>query len=447
MDEFFNPRSVAIIGASSHEDKLGYYPLFNCKEFKGKIYPVTLHSEEILGHKCYKNVLNIPDEIDLAIIILPAESVSRALMECKIKGINNVVIYSSGFAESGNYELHNQILIIGHIFGMKIVGPNTNGVTNFHNGFNVQIQNGKKQTLPKAGGAAFASQSGTFGIWLMEWAAKNNIGMSKYISYGNRCVVDEADIIEYLLNDDDTKIIALYVEGAVDFKRLDKVVNESKKKKPIVVFKGGKRSATSLAIIKHTGNNSGCYDHEYYRFRKLGFMVTDDLTEFYAIIKGLVLLHKINGRGVAMVTNGGGPCIVASDFLNRYGFTGMSLDTQTKIKEASSKLSTVGKYITDLTGTVTPEDYGKVLQILSGDDDIHMIVVGLVLQNTWSEKQLLQFFIYLYLTRCNKPVIVMTYGNDQDFIGALELSDIPVYDSPRTLARVIHSMYMSRDKY
>ncbi len=434
LDKFFNPKTIAIIGASSNPEKLGYYPLFNCQKFSGKIYPVTLHAKEILGYKCYKALMDIPDQIDLAVIVLPAGGAPHAVRECGWKGIKNVVIYSGGFLEAGRHDLQTEIDNINSKFNMRIIGPNTNGITNFHNDMNIQIQNSNKQNMPKPGGVSFISQSGTVGIWFMEFAAKNGIGMSKYISYGNRSDVDEADLIEYLSKDKDTKIIGLYSEGFLGEKFRNAV---DKCNKPIVMIKSGKTKVTQDEIPNHIGTPAGDY---FYQFCSKA-LICDSLFNMFNIIKGLVMLPKPRNLTVGYITNGVGPCILMEDQLSAYPHGQVTKATRSKLRKNLPKHFVVHNNIVDTTGSVTPEDYEKAIELM--DKKVGIIVIGLVYQNAWSGDTVNKFINIITNARIKgKPIILLTYGGREvDYINMrVQTANIPVYSEPTDAVEAIRAL-------
>jgi len=217
LDAFFRPRSVAVIGASAKPGKIGHEILRNLAlyEYKGRVYPINPRAEEILGLKCYKSILDVPDEVDLAVIAIASEATPKVIEECGRKGVKAVVIVSGGFKElGGRYkDVEAEVVRIARRYGMRIIGPNCIGVFDGETRLDTFFQARERMLRPPKGPIAFMTQSGTFGCTMLEWAAEAGLGISKFVSYGNRCDVDEADLIRYFAQDPDTRVIAIYLEG------------------------------------------------------------------------------------------------------------------------------------------------------------------------------------------------------------------------------------------
>lgn len=224
LDYFFNPKGIAVIGASNDPKKLGYEVFKNLKEYKkGKVYPVNIKEEEVQGVKAYKSVKDIPDEIDLAIIVVPKRFVKDTLIQCGEKGVKGVVIITAGFGETGEEgkREEKELVEIAHKYGMRIIGPNCVGIMNTHVDLNATFI-----TVAKKGNVAFISQSGALGAGIVYKTIKEDIGFSKFISVGNMADVDFAELMEYLADTEEDKAIALYIEGVRNGKNSWKLQRE-----------------------------------------------------------------------------------------------------------------------------------------------------------------------------------------------------------------------------
>ena len=407
MDGFFNPKSVAIIGASPKEGKIGYEILRNVMKSGVKVYPINPKRDSIEGIKCYKNVREIKEDIDLAVISIPASQVPSAIEDCGIKRIKNVVIVSGGFKETGNEYLERETVKKAKKYGIRIIGPNCIGVFNGKNGFNTFFQ--RNMQLPKEGNVAILTQSGTFGIGLLEKLAEENIGVSKFVSYGNKADVNEVDLIEYLERDAQTKLIAIYAE---DFSP-----NFFKKhKKPIIVLKGGRSKAGKKAAQLHTGAMATNYDVFKGVCKQYGFILADNFAELFAIIKIMSMRGLPKNGNVAIITNGAGPAVIAADLI-----------------EEKRHLKLIS--LNDLTGSATADDYINAIEKL--DESIGIVFLIFVFHDAPLASTLHQF--YEKFDARDKMYISIAIGGkfvNEQKIKLASLS-IPMFDEPSTLINAL----------
>ncbi|HDI10206.1 MAG TPA: CoA-binding protein, partial [Euryarchaeota archaeon] len=257
LSTFFEARSVAVIGASKTPGKIGHEILKNLAlyEYKGKVYPVNPKEKEILGMKCYKTVSEIENEVELAVIAIPPKSVPGVVEECGRKGVRGIVIVSGGFKELGDEgrEIEEQIVSIARKYGMRIIGPNCIGIYDSRSKIDTFFQSRERMMRPKEGAVSFITQSGTFGCSFLEWAAEEGIGVARFVSYGNRADVDEPELIEFLGEDERTRVIAVYMEGVGDGRRLMQSISKTSRRKPVLILKAGRTKAGSRVALSHTG--------------------------------------------------------------------------------------------------------------------------------------------------------------------------------------------------
>ncbi|HBY57693.1 MAG TPA: acyl-CoA synthetase [Candidatus Atribacteria bacterium] len=313
MQNFFNPRSVAIFG-SMKEGKTALEIVKNLVEggFKGDIYPVSQSGGQVFGLEVYTDFRNL--EIDLAVIAIPSSSIPPLLEDLGKQGVKAAIIISAGFSEVGNFEEEEKIKKIARQYQMRVVGPNCAGIMNTGNNLFASIE---VRALP--GSTAFITQSGALGGAVLMMAEELGFGFSKFVSYGNRCDVGEVDLISYLRDDPPTKVITLYIEGLPEGRKFLKEARETVTKKPIIAIKAGKHEAGRRATTSHTGSLAG-EDRIYEAaFRQFGILRVEDLEEMFDLSRGLLSYPWIEGKRIAVVTNAGGPAVMTTDKLEDLG--------------------------------------------------------------------------------------------------------------------------------
>ena len=359
LDYIFNAKSVAVIGASRTPGKLGYEILKNIIDagYKGKIYPINPKADEILGFKAYKSVLEVNEAIDLAIIVIPARFVPDTIRDCGKKGIKGAVIISGGFAEVGNKELENDLLKAIKDTGIRVIGPNCQGINNPHIGLNASWP-----LVKYPGVISIASQSGTFFATIEMWAEEDKIGTSKSAAMGNKIDVDFDDLIEYYGRDKDTKVIVIYMEGVRNGRRFVEVAKKFAIEKPIVVLKGGRTEVGAKAVASHTRSLAGKDAIFSAAFKQSGIIRVSDLEELYDTAKAFATLSLPEGKNTLVITSSGGSGIMAADIASE---SGMNLPEipQEAIKELKEQLPdyVILRNPLDLTGNAYAELYKIVL--------------------------------------------------------------------------------------
>ena len=292
MDAIFKPQSVALIGASGTPGKLGYDILYNLIHagFDGPIYPVNPKADELLGLTVYKDIGSVPSPPDLAVIVIPAKMVPGAMEQCGEVGVKAAIVVTGGFAEAGEEgeKLQDELARIAGQYGIRVIGPNCQGVNSPPSNLCASWP-----LLTSRGGMAFIAQSGTVGAALMDWASEDQLGVSVFVSLGNRADVDESDCIRYFNNDPDTRVIALYMEGV---KRPEVFLESlSKVTKPVVILKAGRSAWGRVAAESHTksmAGNDAVYDAI---FKKYKVHRAETLEELYDFAKALAYMKKLRG--------------------------------------------------------------------------------------------------------------------------------------------------------
>ena len=371
----FSPRGVAVVGASRRPGKVGYMVTYNLKNsYKGPIYPVNPHASSILGLKAYASVLDVPDPVELAIIVVPAHQVPGVMEQVGRRGIPVAIVISAGFREIGEEGalLEKRVVDIARKYGVRILGPNCLGVYSPSTGINTMFLDPEKQSLPGNGPIAFISQSGALGAALLDVAALRGLGMSKFISIGNRADIDEADLLVYLKEDPHTRVIALYVEGVEDGSVFRKALEDTTPVKPVVVLKAGKTSAGARAAASHTGSLAGSYQIYNSVFKQTGAIEVLHTEELFDVAQALALQPPMRGDRVAIITVGGGSGVMATDWLSELGFEVpmFSKETQEKLRKILLPIASPRNPV-DITGSGTEDHMAESTRIAveSGEVD------------------------------------------------------------------------------
>ena len=436
MDVFFNANSIALIGASPEEGKVGNSVLKSLSkyDYKGKIYPVNAKGyNEILGLNAYKNLEDYNEDIDLVIVTVDLKFVPPILETCGKKGIHNMVIISGGGKELGGEraEIEQKVKELSSQLKVRIIGPNCIGIFNGENRLDCAFQGHERMLRPKKGDVAFLSQSGTIGIAFME--TSDSFGMSKMISYGNRSDVDEADMIWYLSEDPKTNVIGLYVEGLGDGRKFmntaKKVISE--KKKPIVVFKNGRTQRGAKQAASHTGSLGGSFSVVKGAFDQAGIISVDSYEELTGSLKALTWQPMPKGNRVALVTNGAGPIIAAIDHFERLGLkiADLSEETKTKFTEHYPATYVLGNPL-DVTGSANADDYRFAIQTFLDDPNIDIIMPWFVFQDDPLEENIVNILAEFQKQK-KKPILLGALGGPftLDISRRIEENNVPVYHS------------------
>ena len=354
MNGLLTPKSVAIVGASATPGKIGHTVVKNLIEskYEGKVYPINPKSDEILGLKCYHSVLEVPGDVDAAIITVPAKIVLNSIKECGEKGVKGAIIITSGFSEVGKKDLEKELVDTANSYGMRILGPNIVGVLSNSDKFNGSFA----PFLPFNGSGSLVSQSGALLIGIDASTYLKGVGFDKLISIGNMSDVNFADTIEWLDQDEKTKCISLYIEG---FKQGRKVIEAAKKaKKPIIGLKSGISAHGAAAAASHTGSLAGAAKVYQAAFKQAGIIWANDLNNLFDRTLALSMQPPMKGDNLLIVTNGGGVGVLATDAAEKYGIPLKFApeDVQVELKKHMPEFGSA-KNPVDLTGMADTEWY------------------------------------------------------------------------------------------
>jgi len=434
LDYFFKPESVAIIGASRFPRKFGYVILENflSSDFHGKVYPVNPKADAILMQKCYPSVNDIPDKIDMAVITLPAKYVVDAVKDCVKKKVKACVIITGGFGEVGNKKAEEKILEIAK-GKMRIIGPNVIGIYDAYSHVDTVFSARYRQERPERGSVGFISQSGAFGAAIMDWAATEGMGISKFVSIGNRIDVDEVDLLEYLGEDKETKAIALYLEGSKRGRELFEMLKKVSKKKPVVVLKAGTTSEGKQAIASHTGSMAGSSAVFSGMLKQAGAIEAKTADDLFGFAKAFAYQPLPKNNRVQIVTNGGGFGVIATDAVIEQGLrlAKPTKKTLNSIKKQMPEYVVLGNPI-DLIGDSDSARYRVALEAVLKDKNVDGVVVIILLQISALESDIVNVLISLN-RKYKKPMVVCSTGGEFTKMHnkMLEKEGIPTYSSPK----------------
>ena len=436
MDLFFNAKSVALIGASPEEGKIGNSVMESLvkHDYKGKVYPVNAKGyPEIMGVKAYKNLMDIEEPVDVVIVTVDLKFVPDLLVECGKKNIHNMVVISGGGKELGGERaaIEKRVQDLSRDLKVRIIGPNCIGIFNGENRLDCAFQGHLRMLRPKQGNVSFLSQSGTVGIAFME--TSDAFGLSKMISYGNRSDVDEADMIHYLAQDPSTNVIGLYVEGLGDGRKfMNSAKNVIKQyQKPIVVFKNGRSTRGAKQAASHTGSLGGSFAVIIGAFEQTGIISVDSYEELTSALKALTWQPVPKGNKIAMVTNGAGPIIAAIDNFERLNLELAQLSDQTikSFKEHYPATYVIGNPC-DVTGSASADDYRFAIQAFLDDPNVDIVMPWFVFQDDPLEEKIVDI-LGDFQKQKKKPILIGAMGGPftEKISKKIEEFNIPVYQS------------------
>ena len=381
LDRVFNPRSVAVVGDKKAND---YMWLRSLSTFKGKVYSVQIDPEELLeierlGIENYSSLLDIPQPVDYVVVAVPRAVAPQIVSDCIKKQVGGATLFTSGFAETNTEEgtrLELDIAKMAKESNFNLIGPNCMGVFNPRIGLRHDIG----QYSEEGGSVGFVSQSGTHAILFSLVGEPNGIKVSKAVSYGNGAVLDSTDYLEYLDNDEETKIIGMYVEGVKDGRRFFQCLKETAKRKPVLIWKGGRSEEGARAAASHTGSLASTPALWENVIRQCGAIKVDNLDEMIDAVKALLYLKPPAGNRVGLVAGSGGQSVVITDAFTHEGLA-VPLLTGRSYQEFASFFNVIGgSYLNPLDiswNMLAAEDLVKILNIVSGDENIDSAVFEL----------------------------------------------------------------------
>ncbi len=448
LDAIFNPGSVAVIGASDNPGKLGSHVMKSLTQgrYPGRIYPVNPGKNEIMGIKAYPSLSQVPDTIDLSIIVLPADQVPKIIKECQERDVKGLVLITAGFKEiedKRGESLQKEITELANQYGIKIIGPNTFGIVNLHLPLNASFT--PEFSLVEKGGISFVSQSGGMSHLMGFLSLQDKVGFSKIIGLGNRCNVDFAEMAEYLMKDSQTKVIAMYMEGIDQPKRLMEVAKRGNQEKPILAYKVGRSSTSDKASQFHTGSLAG--KHEIYEgaLKQAGILTVGSSEDLLDTAKALTMCPLPEGNRVAVLSGQAGPGMAACDVCEMEGLLipHFSMGTQKRVEELLPPLAIRTNPVDMGPAWYDSEAIKGIVKTVLEDKNIDAILLCImfasanraavgILTGLLSEK------------RTNKPILCCFSsppGIWDDEIKRLEGSGIPNYPTPERAAKTLVHLF------
>ncbi|MBC7128852.1 MAG: acetate--CoA ligase family protein [Thermoplasmatales archaeon] len=445
LDLLFNPRSVAVIGASHHEGKIGHTLLRNIvlSGYKGKIYPVNPKGGEILGLKVYKSMDEINDEIDLALIVVPA-NVAVNTVEDVAKKSKFAVVITSGFSEIGNIEGEKILIEKARKYGMRILGPNVFGIYSGIAPINATF--GPSEI--RKGNIAIVTQSGALGIAMIGKTAEENMGLSAIVSLGNKSDIDEVDVLSYLFKDDLTKVIFLYIEGMKNGREFLSLLSKRPHEKKIIILKSGRSKAGARAVASHTGSLAGSDAIFSAAFRQAGVLRAESLEDGLNWVTTIALSPEPAGKNVVIVTNGGGLGVIAADACEKYGLH-LFDDMEVLKKTFQDVIPSFGSYRNpvDITGQARGEDYKKALERAFQENSIHSILALYCEAGDLTPQEIEKAIIETH-PKYNKPALYVIFGGKEasNLIKSLNMRGIPAFSDVEDAVSSLYALYKVCEK-
>ncbi len=449
LGRVFAPKTVAIVGASGTPNKIGNVLLRNFidTKFGGRICPVNPKYGELEGLKCYPKVSDIPGSVDCVIVATPAETVPSIVEDCASKKAGGVIVLSGGFEEVKRDDLARRIREISLKSGMPLIGPNCLGVFNPYTKVDSIFLPMYKLERPKAGGIAFVTQSGAVGSTVLDLAAFYGLGVSKFISYGNSTVLDEADYLEYLMKDKETDIIILYIEGAKDGRKLLDAMRRVNKVKPVIALKAGRGAGGQAAARSHTGNIAGSYLAYQAAFKQAKVTEADGITEVFEFVK-IFNQPKPRGSRVAVITNGGGVGVLTADSIESEGLQIAEFSDDTK-KALARILPPYGNVANplDLVADAGVEAYDKAITAMMADPGIDALIIVVLTQTPPIDERIIHVLTKAAQDR-KKPVATISIGGTytEAYRKILESKGVPSYNSPKAAVKAMERL-MTYSRY
>jgi acetyl coenzyme A synthetase (ADP forming)-like protein len=442
LKAFFTPQSVAVIGAAREPGKLGYGVLSNILKYgyTGQVYPINPKADEILGLKCYPTVLDVPGPIELAIIVIPNKFVPQVMEECGRKGVQGAIIISAGFRESGmdGIKLEHQVLDIAKRYGIRVVGPNCLGIISTHTPLNASFAAG----MPPKGSIAFMSQSGALCTAILDWALAKEIGFSHFVSLGNKADVDEVDLLQAWKDDKHSHVIIMYMEGLRDGQKFMEIARQVTQHTPVIAVKSGNTAAGSRAVSSHTGSLAGSERAYQAAFQQTGVLRATSIEQLFDYSLAFAYQPELKGRNIAIVTNAGGPGIMATDALESSGMKLATLEPETieTLRQGLPAAANVYNPV-DVIGDALADRYEHALKAVLKDKNVHGVLVILTPQ-VYTQIEETAEVVGRLAALYDKPVLACFMGEEKvgPGIKILNRYSIPNYPFPERAVGALRAM-------
>ena len=442
LEPFYCPASVAVIGASRDENKLGHAVLKNLLEcgYEGQIYPINPKAEEILGQRAYPSVLAVAGDIDLTVIVVPDRFVAAVLEECGQKGVKGVIVITAGFREMGGEGIKREKALVEIVqrYNMRMLGPNCLGVIDTICPLNATFARG----MPRRGDIAMMSQSGALLIAILDWALGEEVGFSRFVSLGNKADIDETDLLQLWDEDPHSKVIVAYLEGITDGVKFMEIAQQVTTDTPIIAIKAGTSDAGARAVSSHTGTLAGSERAYDAAFKQAGVTRADSVEELFDYAHAFAQAPPLKGDSIAVVSNAGGAAIMATDALDRAQLRLASFERetiellQTRLPPGSSALNPV-----DVRGDADEERYRFALDTVLRDENVDGVIAILIPQAVTKVAETANVIADVVQGH-DKPVLPCFMGQHTTQVGIEILRDrkIPNYHYPERAVNAMRAM-------
>lgn len=475
FDPIFYPKSVAMVGASTNLYKWGHFlmaSMIKCG-YKGNIFPINHKEKTIIGRPCFKSVLDVPGQIDLAVVAVPVVHVEKVVDQCVEKGVGGIVLITSGFSEVGEKgkDLEKRIADKVKSAGIRLIGPNTMGLINTHHSFAFTAS----QVRPPTGHISMISQSGNLGDQVMNWAEHTGIGISKFVGSGNEADTGLVDLLQYLDQDETTKVILMYFESVHEGRRLIEVASKVSMNKPIIALKGGRTDAGSKAAASHTGSLAGQREVTLGALKQAGIIIAKNPTELIDFSVAFEHLPLPKGNKVGILTLGGGWGVIASDECNERGFELPNLpESVIAVLDKGLPSYWSRQNPIDLVGTFDARLYGNIINLLaeSGEFDSILALGGIgssqfiirlvtaaravdpsfdvnIVQMAINEAAKLEAHQLRYIGKAikeyNLPVLTVSHAEKLNYAIPIDNNIVVAYPTPEKAIRVLQAMLWYRN--
>ncbi len=442
----FEPRSIAVVGASTSPDKIGYKVVDNIVKggYEGKIYPINPKGGNLLGNEVYGSLGEVEGNIDVAVICIPAKYVFESVKSCSEKGVKFLVVITSGFSEVGNIDEEERIVSYAKLNGMRVLGPNIFGIYSSKVSLNATFG----PSNVKEGNIAIVTQSGALGIAMIGKTAAEDLGLSSVISVGNKSDINESDLVDYLALDHGTSVILMYVEGVKDGDKLIESLKNASKKKHVVVIKSGRSRRGAMAAASHTGSLAG----EDVVFDKImgqcGVLRATSIDDAFHWCRFLSQSDVPEGENVVIITNGGGVGVMATDACEAYDLN-LYDDPEALTEMFSDVMPSFGsaKNPIDITGQATAEDYGRALEIALGSENIHAVIALYCETGTLDSEQFPKVLDREFQRyRGRKPIVFSLFGGEKikSIISDLKSENVPVFEDVYDSVSCLGALYRKK---
>jgi len=447
LDVFFGPQSIAVIGASASPEKLGYSVLANIisSGFSGDIYPINPSTPEIQGLTAYPSVLDVPGAVDLVVVVVPARFVAQVLEESGQKGAKGAVIITAGFKEAGSEgaEMERRLLEIAERYEMRIIGPNCLGIIDTYAPMNASFAAG----MPKQGSIAFMSQSGALCTAILDFALAENIGFSRFVSLGNKADVDEVALLRAWAEDEHTRVIIAYIEGLNDGQEFIRAAREAGRRKPIVAVKSGRTASGSKAVSSHTGSLAGSDAAYDAAFVQAGALRVESVQELFDFATAFAYQPLLKGNRIAIVTNAGGPGVMATDALEANGLVLAELQAETE-RALADVLPAAANIHNPVDGLADAkaDRYADALNLVLADPGVDGVLI-IVTPQTATEIVGTAELVVQASKRSDKPVLACWMGKQSADAGirVLSVNEVPNYAFPERAVAAFGAMARYRE--